>query len=189
MWGKYCRTGQVTDDNMTHVALHAGYLRLQTHTHTQCNKYFMLFHFAQSRFSGTQYVGLHRPSCFRPTTLLDLTHRICFFAVNFNTKFISIPRATTFWLICQLHAMLPRGYPSEYWPHPMLLLNSSELTYMEQVVSLTQPLANAHTQLDTTMCNALFPSRFQTKFPRHFSSLTCEPHVQPNWSFPVSLPS
>jgi hypothetical protein len=29
---KYCKAGQVIDDNMAHSALHAGYLRLQTHT-------------------------------------------------------------------------------------------------------------------------------------------------------------
>jgi len=29
---KCARAGQATDDNMAHGALHAGYLRLQTHT-------------------------------------------------------------------------------------------------------------------------------------------------------------
>jgi hypothetical protein len=32
---KYCRIRQATDDNTTQAQLHAGYLRLQTHTHNK----------------------------------------------------------------------------------------------------------------------------------------------------------
>jgi len=36
---EYCRTGQITDENMAHAHCDAAYLRLQTHTLTICNTY------------------------------------------------------------------------------------------------------------------------------------------------------
>ena len=51
---KYGTAGQTTDDDMCACALHAGYLRLQTHTH---NMYYLLLFYST-------YVCRNTPQCY-----------------------------------------------------------------------------------------------------------------------------
>jgi len=174
---------KATQDYMARVALRAGYLKLQRHTQTLIRFAFLL------RIKALQTYVTCKPAL----TVLFQTNYITgshtppsLVAVNFNSKFIPNPTAVTFCFKSQQHAMPPRGYPSEYWPRPLLLLNCSVLSAWNKL-SGWQPLANAHTQLDPAMCNAVFQSRFPTKISSKSSSLLCEPRVQPKWSFPGSL--
>jgi len=81
--GKCGRDGQTTDDNITQPsALHAGYLRLQTHTHYICNT-----------------------CCFSTATIVTQTHLNITWHVRYLSCF-TLPYTRLFSLAASEHAFL-----------------------------------------------------------------------------------
>ena len=133
---------------------------------------------AQSRPNVTLYV--HCLSCFRSTTLLDFIHRPVFFAVN-NTKFNFKPMAATFCLPAN-STRCSQAVTHLNTDHAQCCLTA--LIYRKQMQSAWHGRWPPR-EIECTEPCAMFSFRccFQQKFLRISSSLSCEPHVQTNWSF------